>query len=313
MRMVWAALITALLGIGLSAGGWVRDAAAQNGLERFEKEIKPQLEFKKLTYSSAQPLGSAGFILNDVVAVVPASEATGDKETTVKIQKVTVEELDFDRLKKGAKDDESPRFAKFKLENMTGDDQLFTALQPYGVPNVPMDIALDYRIDTAAKVLTVKTLEVSLRGQARINLALVVDGISDKSDMGSAKDEGKLRTASLTIDDKELLAKLVPAFAKEQGAKASDLVGTALDGLAGFAQIQGPETLKALDAIASFIGDWKKPAGPLVVGLKPAKTAGLEDLDKIMQPNALTTLFGLTATYPDTRAGAAKAGAKGQK
>ena len=85
---------------------------------------------------------------------MPANQATGDKESTVKIQKVTVEELDFDRMKKTAKDDEAPRFAKLKLEGMTGDDEMFTALQPYGVPNVPFDIALDYRIDTAAKVLT---------------------------------------------------------------------------------------------------------------------------------------------------------------
>ena len=103
--------------IGLAATSW-----AQNGLERFEKEIKPQLELKTLTYASAQPLGSAGFILNDVVAVIPANQATGDKESTVKIQKVTVEELDFDRLKKTAKDDEAPRFAKLKMEGMTGND-----------------------------------------------------------------------------------------------------------------------------------------------------------------------------------------------
>ena len=51
--------------------------------------------------------------------------------------------LDFDRMKKDAKDDEAPRFAKLKLEGMTGDDEMFTALQPFGVPNVPFDVALD--------------------------------------------------------------------------------------------------------------------------------------------------------------------------
>ena len=61
---------------------------------------------------------------------------------------------------------------------------------------------------------------------------------------------------------------------------------------------QGPPTLKALDAVASFIADWKAPKGPLALGLKPAKTAGLDDLDKIMKPNALVDLFGFTATYP---------------
>jgi hypothetical protein len=305
MRSVWRAFLGALLVVCLAA-----TASAQNGLERFEKDIKPQLELKKFTYADARPLGTSGFILNNVVAVVPASEATNDKETTVKIEKLTVDELDFDRLKKNSKDDASPRFAKLKIEGMTGDDELFSSLEPYGVPKVPVDLALDYRIDPAAKVLTLNTLEINLRGQAKINLALVMDGISDKSDMGSAKDDGRLRSASLTLDDKELLAKLVPAFAKEEGSTAGELVGGALDALAGFAQIQTGETLKALDAVSSFLLDWKAPKGPLVVGLKPTKTAGLDDLEKIAVPNALSTIFGFTATYPATRAGAAKAGSK---
>ncbi len=303
MRSIWAGISAALLVVAVAT-----TAGAQNGLERFEKELKPQLELKKFSYASAQPLGSAGFVLNDVVAVIPANAATGDKESTVKIQKVTVEEIDFDRLQKGGKDDEPPRFAKLKMEGMTGDDEVFAALQPYGVPNVPVDIALDYRIDSAAKVLDLKTLEVSLRGQAKLTLGLVVDGISDKAGMAGAKDDGRLRTASLVIDDSGLIAKLVTAIATQEGAKPEDMVQTALATLAGFSQTQGPDTLQALDAVASFIADWKAPKGPLALGLKPAKTAGLDDLDKIMMPDALTTVFGFTATYAGIQAGAAKGG-----
>ena len=111
-----------------------------------------------------------------------------------------------------------PRFAKLRFEGMTGDDEMFTALAPYGVPKVPVDIVLDYRIDPKEKVLTLSTLELNLRGQAKLNLALVMDGISDKSSaMEDAKDDGKLRTASLVLDDTGLLAKLLPAVAKEEG------------------------------------------------------------------------------------------------
>lgn len=308
MRSTWAGGSAALLVIGLAATSW-----AQNGLERFEKEIKPQLELKKFSYASAQPLGAAGFILNDVVAVVPANPATGDKESTVKIQKVTVEELDFDRMKKTANDDEAPRFAKLKMEGMTGDDEMFTALQPYGVPNVPFDIALDYRSDPATKVLDLKTLEVNMRGQAKITLALVMDGISDKAGVAGAKDDGRLRTASLTIDDSGLLAKLAPALAREEGIKPDEMVQAMLAALSVYAEQQGPATLKALDAVASFVADWKAPKGPLGLGLRPAKTAALSDLDKIMMPDALTTVFGFSATYPGTKAGAAKGGAAAAK
>ena len=307
MRVVFAALVSALLLIGFATGTW-----AQNGLERFETEIRPQFELKTLSYASAQPLGASGFVLNDVVAVVPANAATGDKESTIKIEKVTVEDLDFDRLRKDSRDDRAPRFARLRMEGMTGDDEMFTALEPYGVPRVPFDIALDYRIDPAAKVLSLNMLEVTLRGQARFALSMIVDGVSDDTDMDTAKDEGRLRSASLTIDDRQLLDKLVPALASEEGMKPEELITTALDALAGFAQAQTGETLKALDAIASFVGDWKAPKGPLVLGLKPTKTAGLEDLDKIMVPDALSTLFGFTATYPRTLSGAAKAGSKGK-
>ncbi|MCC8430767.1 hypothetical protein LJ725_17485 [Reyranella aquatilis] len=302
MRIVFAALLSALLWIGLAAG-----ASAQNGLERFEKDIKPQFELKKFSYGSAQPVGAAGFVLNDVVAVVPANAATGDKESTVRIDKVTVEALDFDRLKKDAKDDLVPRFAKLRMEGITGDDELFSALEPYGVPRVPFDVALDYRLDPDTKVLTLDMLEVALRGQARLALSMVLDGVSD---MANAKDDARLRSASLTIDDKELFAKLIPAAAQEEGITAEELVTTALDALGGFAQVQSGETLKALDAVASFVADWKAPKGPIVLGLKPAKTAGLDDLDKIMMPNGLSTFFGFTATYPGTKPGAAQAGAR---
>jgi hypothetical protein len=305
MRSIWAGVSSALLVLWLMTAAW-----AQNGLERFEKELKPQFELKTLTYANAAPLGDAGFVLSDVVAVIPANAATGDKESTVKIQKVTVDALDFDRMK-DSKDDEAPRFAKLKLEGVTGDDEMFTALQPYGVPNVPFDIALDYTLDPATKVLDVKTLEIAMRGQARFVLSLQMDGVSDKtSGMADAKDDARLRTASLTIDDTGLLAKLLPAWAKEEGVPPEELVQTALTGMAAFAAQQGADTLKSLDAVASFIADWKAPKGPLVLGLKPAKTAGLSDLDKVAMPDALTTEFGFTATYPGTKAGAAKAGGK---
>jgi len=255
-------------------------------------------------------LGSAGFVLNNVTAVIPGNPATGDKESTLKIEKVTVDELDFDRLKKSASDDEIPRFAKLKLEGMTGDDAVLAALAPYGVPQVPVDIALDYRLDTATKVLTLSKLEVSLRGQARVALALVLDGISDKtSQVQGSKDNGRLRTASLDIDDTGLIAKVLPALAKSQGTTPEALAAIATVPVAAFTAGQGPATLKALDSIVSFVTDWKQPKGPIRIAIKPAKTASLADLDKAMEPNALTDIFGLTVDYAGTRAGAAGGGA----
>ena len=121
MRAVWRAFLGALLMVGLALSASA-PAAAQNGLERFEKDIKPQLELKKFTYASGRALGDKGFVLNDVVAVVPASEATGDKESTVKIDKLTVEELDFERLKKDTKDGKFSQCVSNTLDMKLRDD-----------------------------------------------------------------------------------------------------------------------------------------------------------------------------------------------
>lgn len=292
--LAWTALTTGVL--------------AQNGLERFEREIKPQIQLEKFAYGGAQPVGDAGFVLTDLVAVIPASPSTGDKASTLKIDRLTVEKLDFDRLK-DTNDDELPRFAKLKIEGMTGDEEMFTTLAPYGVPRVPVDVVLDYRLDGLAQTFTLNRLEISLRGQAKLGLNLVIEGVSEKaSEAADAMDDGRVRTASLTIDDSGLLARLLPPLAREQGQTAEGVVGAALVTLAAFCEGQGPATLKALDAIASFIGDWKSPKGTLVINLEPAKTAALSDIDRIMEPNALIDIFGLSTSYPATRDGAAKAG-----
>ncbi|HZQ01295.1 MAG TPA: hypothetical protein VFB13_17250 [Reyranella sp.] len=300
MRSIAGALLAAMTWFA-----FVATALADNGLERFEREIKPNLELEKFSYASGQPLGASGFVLTDVVAVVPASPATDGKPSTVKIDKVTVEQIDFDRLKKG-NDQDMPRFAKVRLEGMTGDDEMFGALAPYGVPKVPVDVTIDYGLDTATKVLSMNKLEINLRGQARLTLAFVLEGISDKSGLEAAKDEGRLRSASLTFGDSGLIAKVLPAVAKEQGNTAGGLVGLALISIAGFAAGQNDNTQKALDAVASFVADWEAPKGPITIGIQPAKTAGLADLAKVMQPNALVEVFGFTASYPGSRAGAAQ-------
>jgi hypothetical protein len=68
-------IIRTLLAIALS---WIMlstAALAENGLERFEREVKPQLQLQTFTYKGAEALGNEGFVLHDVVAVMPTSSA----------------------------------------------------------------------------------------------------------------------------------------------------------------------------------------------------------------------------------------------
>lgn len=300
-RGFWRTLVL-LLGLSLFA---TMPAQAQNGLQRFEKDIKPQLEFKSLTYDKAAPVGDKGFTLSNVVAVVPA-EATGGKDSTIKIEKVTVEEIDFDRLKDTGKKDDMPLFAKLRIEGMTGDDDLSGILESFGIPKAPVDVVLDYRLNPADKVLTISKLEMGLQGQGSLSLSLVLDGVSDKaSEAAGAKDTASLRSASLVYTDVGLLSQLVPAVAKQQGMAADAMVAMAVAPIGAFAANKGPGTVKALDALASFIADWKKPKGPITVSVTPAKSASINDLDKIEEPNALTDIFGLKIEYVGARTGAA--------
>src|SRR5688500_2202147 len=73
----------------VAAAAMSGQALAQDGLQRFERDIKPQLELDSFTYGSARALGNTGFVLNDVVAVIPATPQTGDKPSTVRIERIT--------------------------------------------------------------------------------------------------------------------------------------------------------------------------------------------------------------------------------
>ena len=313
MRQIRGLFWSLLAAVSLSVSAVPLIAMAQdNGLQQFERDVKPQLEFEKFTYGSASALGSSGFVLNDVVVVIPASDQTGGKSSTVKIAKVTVEDIDFERLKaaKSKGNDDMPRFAKIRLESMTGDDDLSGMFAAYGIPKVPADVSLDYRLDPDRKIFTLNKFEIVLHGEARTELSLVLDGVSDKaSKLDSGKGDVRLRTSSLVYDDSGLLAKLLPAMAKQDGSTPDVWVAMALASIGGFANGQGPDTMKSFDAVASYITDWKAPKGPLRITVNPPKTTSLDDFAKIAQPNALTEVFGLSVAYAGTRAGAAGGGA----
>lgn len=298
-------LFALLLGVSLAATAQApRPAWAQNGLEIFEKEIKPQLQFKSFTYGKAAPVGTKGFALENVTAVIPA-EATGMQDTTIKIVRVTVDEADFERLRASSSSDDLPRYARMRIEGMTGDDSLNGMFESFGVPQAPVDLALDYRLDPASKVLNLSNLELVLKGQGSLALSMVLEGFSDKaSETSGAKDNTRLRVAALDYSDNGLLSQLLPAVAKQQGLPVDAMIAMAAAPIGAFAAGKSAETVKALDALASFVADWKKPQGPLRISVKPSKSASFADFDKIEEPNALSDIFGLRIEYAGTRAGA---------
>jgi hypothetical protein len=297
-----SSLLGLIASVALATG-----AFADNGLQRFERELKPQLELQKLSYRGAEPLGDQGFVLKDVEAVLPPTPQTDNKPSTIRIEKVTVDAIDFDRLKKDNKED-LPRFIKMRLEGVTGDEAAANSLAVYGLPKVPADIVLEYRLDPAAKRLTLDKFEITLRGQGSISLSLVIDGVDDKaSTVEDARDSGRLQKASLTIDDKGIVARVLETSAKSQGNTPEGVVAIGLMTIQAFAGQQDAESLKAFDAVASFITDWRAPKGPITLTVTPANGASLADIGTLIAPNALRTVLGLDVVYAGTRPGAATA------
>ncbi|MBV8392519.1 MAG: hypothetical protein JOY81_04990, partial [Alphaproteobacteria bacterium] len=219
--------------------------------------------------------------------------------------KITAEELDFDGLKAGG-GDEMPAFANLRFEGITGDDTVSAMMGAYGVPRTPADVIVIYKTDPATKLFTLSKLELGLRGQSKLTLGLVIEEMNGKvSKAQESSQKVRLREATLVVEDFGLLALLLPTIAKQQGTTPEALVAMAIGPLGAFTAGQGPETVKAIDAVASFVGDWKKTHGPLKISLSPAKSASFADLGKLQQPNALVEVFGLKVDYAGARSGAA--------
>jgi hypothetical protein len=111
-----------------------------------------------------------------------------------------------------------------------------------------------------------------------------------------------LRTATLVYQDSSLLAKLVPAIAAEQQIPPDQgiAMGTAMIDM--LRTDQGAATLGILDALGSFVADYRQPKGPLRITVNPhvQANAAAADLGRLTTPNALTDDFGIEVSYAGT-------------
>ncbi len=281
--------------------------ALADGLSRFEKEIKPNLGKIDLTYRSAAALGPTGFALDDVRAVLPG-DTPDAKPTPVAARRIVVEDIDFDPIGK----DEAPHFLRMRIEGATATGQADDWRLQYGIPDVPLDFAIDYRLDAARKVFTLNRLELAQPGLVRIELGFILDGVTPASfkDADTSKDDISLRTATLVYEDSSFLSRLVPALAAEQKKTAEAFVAEGLALLGVIAMTQSPKAVAVFDVLASFMSDFRQPKGPLRLTVSPPKNLSTADMDKIEVANAIIDIFGLSATYAGTRPGAALAAVK---
>jgi hypothetical protein len=281
--------------------------AAADGLSRFKEAMK-QAPAGALTYKSAKALGDNGFVLDGVVLTPPPETAPGAKPEPVKIKRIAVEDFDFAALDNKA----PPKFIKIDVEGIV------IAARPAGgvdlgelagVDKITADFQLDYRFDPEKKTMTLNRLDLDLNGLARIEVSMILDGVSGDTvdNPEAAMKDATLRSASLVVDDRSLIGKLLPATAKLQGIPvdaAIQMVKAVLDARrAG----QGPATLAVLDALGSYVDDYKHPNGPLRVTLNPPGKVSAAELAGMTKPDEAVTALGLSVSYAGTRSQASAA------
>jgi hypothetical protein len=275
--------------------------AAADGLSRFEKAMK-EAPAGTLTYKSAKALGDNGVVLDGVVFTPPPEKNRTAKTEPIEIKRITVEDFDFAALDKKA----PPNFARVRVEGIVigakpaeGIDLSKLA----GIDKITADFQLDYRLDPDKKTMTLNRLELDLNGLARIELSLILDGVTAESvdKPESAMKDATLRTASLVFEDRSLLGKALPAAGKVVGIEPAALVATGKTMLGALRAGEGKAALDALDALASYLEDYKQPKGPLRVTLNPPGKTSAAAFADMKNPDEAIAALGLVVSYAGTR------------
>ena len=289
------------LAIGTALSLCLATQALADGMAKFEKLIKPQLPAGSLTYKSGKGLGDNGFVLEGVVVTPPPDTPSGKTEP-IAIKKISVEDFDFAAVEKQA----PPTFAKVRVEGIAISDKPAEGIdlkQLAGIDKFNVDFQLDYRLEPERKTLTLNKLELDLSGLARLELSMILDGVSPDiaGNPDAAMNDATLRTATLVFEDRSILAKVVPAIAQMQGggdAAATLLIAKTM--MAPLRAGQGPKAQAAFDAIESFVDDYKKPKGPLKVTLNPPDKISATALSSAAGADDVIKALGMDVSYSGT-------------
>jgi len=272
--------------------------AAADGLSRFEEAIK-QAPPGSFAYKSGKSLGDSGFALEGVTVTPPPDATGGAKAEPIAINRISVEDFDFGAVDKNA----PPNFVKMRIEGIAIGPKPADGVdlkEMTGLDKLLADFQLDYRVDPDRKTMTLNRLELDLNGLARLELSMVLDGVNPEA-VDTAANDATLRTATLVYDDRSLLGKVLPAAAKMQGADPEGMVEMAKAGLDGVRAGQGPAALAVLDALASYVEDYKQPKGALKITLTPTAKTSVAALGDFKDPDEAIKVLGLAVSYPGTR------------
>ncbi len=251
-----------------------------------------------LSYERGTALGENGFVLEGVTVTPPPEATEGVKAEPIHIDRITVDDFDFASYKKNA----TPNFAKLRAEGISIDTKSFDALdlrELTGRDSITADFQLDYRVDPERRTMMLDRLELDLRGLARIELSLALDGI-DPAD-ANALELASLRTASLVFEDRSLLGTVLPAAARARGIDPEKIAALAEEVLGSLRPGQNAAATAVLDALAGYVADYLQPKGPLRVTINPPGKIPLAELGEIKDPEDALKRFGLVVSYAGAR------------
>jgi len=279
-------------------------AAWADGFSRFQDLLTAKGKADMVRFGSGSSLGANGFVLENVVVTPPADMVEPGKvplkPVPTRIARIAVEEVDFDSIAR----DRPPLFVRARFEGIALDGKAApegTMRKFLGADVALADMVVAYRLDAGSQVLDLAQLSIDLRGLARFELALTIDGVTPAitDTPQRTATTASLRTASLTIHDASLMSRLIRALAAEEGVPPEQQVETLLQTMLMIGG-EGPVTLSATHTIAAFLRDWQRPRGPLSITLKPGSRLSFADLGAIANAEEAMKALGLVVTYAGT-------------
>ncbi|WP_395677925.1 hypothetical protein [Inquilinus sp.] len=234
---------------------------------------------------SVESYGDSGCKFTDVKMTEPADKvAAGEAPTTVSIEELTVDKLDFAK----AYDSKPSNTLTAQATGISIDNPQVKAV----LGEEPFNVAVDYALDEATKQFTLTQFELSGDSLGALSLDGALDGIAS-ADPATATDPAQLlgtaslRKIKLHFENKGIIDKVI-AFATAQGEDPKTAIeqgkSQAVLGMAALSAIGVPEA--AVKSLMAFAQDFPAPKGPLTITMDPAAPVPLAQFATIKPGDA---------------------------
>jgi hypothetical protein len=295
-------LAAAALFLAMCALAGAPRAEAEDAVALFERLVKPTFAPGTLTYATAVATGPNSLVLTGVV-YTPARVGEQPQMAPTTVAKVTLDDVDFEAIKKK----DVPAHLRIHIDGIKSrTDSTAMLARLLGLEAADLvksldfgkqsaNISLDYAI-IARTELVVRDFTLDYPGLLKLHFALDIDGIEPGGVKFSESlfDNAGLKSGSIVLEDRSLLAKAVAVMAKIEKKSEPELVAEWTALLAGTiaARDAGDQALSA--GFTALLKDYRAPKGPLKIDF--ARPAGGRPIKDALDKSIVKTL-GAKVTY----------------